>query len=393
MTQHFLAGAAVVALALGGTPEPPREVQLWRQGDNPTDFGVHRWTARSATEVLGRYCARGNLIPLDLEHNCSSKAQVESEKDPSKPPPITAGYATLEVRAGAPWLVFRWSEPAKEQIRTGQRLYLSPEYDVDRVTGEILSLDRVALVASPATHNARVLASAMRVRAGVNAMDPMILAALRAALGAEDPAAAKEAALALLAEMEKAAGGGESPAMAAEDAPPPAEEKPMQAAEPPAEEKKDEKPAMASTRAAAPAKVAASGKGADAAASLARLEARLDAAERDRLLEREGARLDPAVRVWAATQPFAVVKGLVGATPKPGSEVREHVSATRGPRDDAPPQREGYTLSELDARMGLNTSSPDVIRRDGTQIVYGALTRDAARARIAAKAAGKAAAK
>lgn len=131
---------------------PPKSLQLWNVGDNPTDYGVHRWTERSAQLVMAAYRERGNRLQIDIEHNAREPA----------PPGVTpelGGYADLELVGGAPWLRFDWSAPAVEQIATRQRLYLSPEYDVDEETGEIVGLVRVSLVGSPGTHFARVLAS------------------------------------------------------------------------------------------------------------------------------------------------------------------------------------------------------------------------------------------
>lgn len=131
--------------------DPPKEIQLWSLGENPTDYGVHKWTARSISEVLARYRERGNPILIDVEH---LGAQLEDGE-----PAPTGGYARLEVRSGAPWLKFEWSDYAQKQITSGQRRFLSPEYDVDRETGEILALYRVSLVADPGTHRARMLAT------------------------------------------------------------------------------------------------------------------------------------------------------------------------------------------------------------------------------------------
>jgi hypothetical protein len=156
---------------------PPVTAPLWRNGDNPTDFGVHRWTERSQREVMAAYETRGNRIMIDVEHAGSS---VEGE------PVVTGGYATLEIRGGEPWLDFDWSAYAVDQIQTRQRLYLSPEYDVDQKTSEIVRLYRVSLVADPATYNARVLASASNGAI----MNPTLAAILSLLGSVEDPEAA-----------------------------------------------------------------------------------------------------------------------------------------------------------------------------------------------------------
>lgn len=150
---------------------------------------MHSWTERSAQLVGDDFATRGNRVALDVEHLGADP--------PNGAPPPTAGYATLELRDGEPWLVFDWSAYAVEQIQTRQRLYLSPEYVVER--GEIVKLVRVSLVQDPATHNAPRLASnraqterttvvlASRMRAGRNGMDPQTKAKALDALIAKDP--------------------------------------------------------------------------------------------------------------------------------------------------------------------------------------------------------------
>lgn len=165
--------------------EPPREIQLWSAGDNPTDYGVHRWTERSLAEVCGRYNERGNPLLIDIEHNGAKLADSDE-------PTTTGGYARLEIRRGEPWLTFEWSDFGAAQIQSGQRRFLSPEYDVDPDTGEITALYRVSLVADPGTHRARMLAAANTEQGQRPMTLAMVLAALRAALAAEDPAVVKE---------------------------------------------------------------------------------------------------------------------------------------------------------------------------------------------------------
>jgi hypothetical protein len=279
--------------------EPPKEIQLWKAGDNPTDYGVHEWSERSAQSVIAWYNARGNPLQIDVEHNGAAPA------DPSEPGP-TGGYARLELRNGEPWLVFDWSAYAVDQIRTRQRLFLSPEYDVDRETGEIVRLVRVSLVADPGTHHARMLASASRTLAkGDTSMNLMlILAALKAALANEDPEAAKAGIASLIAEIEKMAGAGDA---GDAPAPPPPAEEPAAAAAPPdgdapaAEEDKDKMFASTPKKPATPATVKTGATAATPAADetpetirrLAKAEAdlaELKAAEDERKL---GERLEP----------------------------------------------------------------------------------------------------
>ena len=322
--------------------KPPAEVQLWSVGANATDYGVHVWSNRSVAEVLARYTERGNPLLVDVEHNGSTLKDGE--------PAVTAGYAKLEVRAGAPWLVFEWSDYGREQIESGQRRYLSPEYDVDKNTGEILALYRVSLVADPGTHRARMLASANTKER--RPMDlSVILAALRAALAAEDPAVAKESISNLLAELGKSAGDASAPAEAGADAGKPAGDDAGIGMAAAAEEDKgepdgDEKPAKVAA-AAAPSVVEVSG------AARAAVE-QIKAAQRDHLLATQGDRLEPSIRRWASAQPLEVVKGLLDATPAKLEPV-QRTTATRGATQGEPQRTpaEVAEAEEMDRAMGI----------------------------------------
>lgn len=308
--------------------EAPGEIQLWNVGDNPTDYGVHKWTERSQSEVVARYNERGNPLLIDVEHN---GANVDGE------PAVTGGYARLELRAGAPWLVFDWSAYAIDQIATRQRLFLSPEYDIDADSSEITKLYRVSLVADPGTYRARVLANSALssvTTQGVQ-MDPTLAAILGILNSVSDPAAAVEAIKGFVANLPGADDGGVSeptePVVA--DAPK-ADDKPAFAA---ADDDKDKKPVAAVAAAAAPVPtpppvpvpVAASAAESESVKAARSFALQSENALRDTILLRDGHRLAPSVRTWASSQPLEVVRGLCGAAPE---EVKPavRVAATRG---------------------------------------------------------------
>lgn len=350
---------------------PPAEIQLWSAGDNPTDYGVHRWTDRSVREVGGTYAARGNALLLDIEHNAAEPP------DPANPPP-TAGYARLELRAGEPWLVFDWSAIGAEQIRTGQRLYLSPEYEVDTKTSEIVRLVRVSLVSDPATHHARMLATAQRIRASGEPMDPKTVMAALEALEAGDATKALEVLKGLIAQ---AAGGGAAPpsapapeAAAAPAVPPPAGDMP------PEEEKK----AVAAKAPALPAKAPE----APAPDPVAVLASRVEGIERDALLARHSARLTEGQRMWASTQSLATVKGLIDASPEPSPAAPATKAGTRGAtagaRASALPADEKKALDE---RMGVRRIAAGV-QRTPNRVTFGVLTNEDAKKFLASRKAG-----
>ena len=363
--------ASTVAVA---EKTPPSEVRLWARGDNPTDYGVHRWTERSDRTVLARFNQRGNRILLDVEHNGAQLASGE--------PAATAGYAELELRNGEPWLVnIDWSAFGREQIETGQRLYLSSEYDVDPKTGEILALYRVSLVADPATHSARRLASIENTRmvasaAGGDTMDKALLAALKALVAQDDPATVKEGLVSLIGQLDKApeGGGGAAPAATAtEEEPSPAPAAPAAAA---TEEEPKPAPMAASAAPTQVVRVDASAVERAAATGVKQIED----AQRDHLIATKGDRLEPSIRRWASTQPLAVVRGLIDAAPEPATKPSAPAKPTRG----GPVAATAETSEVLEA-MGVRASTFRApYRRDDGAMVFPLNTPTTVRAHGAA---------
>jgi hypothetical protein len=333
----------VKAFALPEPKTPPEAMQLWDIGDNPTDYGVHRWTERSIAEVLERYNERGNPLMVDVEHNGAAK---EGE------PTVTGGYAKLEIRAGAPWLVFEWSAYAVEQIATGQRRFLSPEYDVDADTGEITKLYRVSLVADPGTHRARVLASTGNNKEKLHMNLAMILAALKAALAAEDAAVAKESIASLVAELSKMSESGAPAEEAVETASDEELKGDVQTAgDEVVQTAGEEMPEKAAAEEPKPEVAPASDDVVKCAADAVRT---VRNAQRDLLLQTDGDRLDPSIRVWASSQPYEIVKGLLAAAPARKGSV-QRTAATRGATHGnvaASAGLRGDELAQFQAAMG-----------------------------------------
>ncbi len=320
---------------------PPAEAQLWEVGSNGTDYGTHVWSERSAVEVMARYNERGNRLLLDIEHNGATLDDGE--------PAATAGYASLAIRDGAPWLIFDWSAAGAEQIATGQRRYLSGEYDVDPDTHEITKLYRVSLVADPGTYRARVLARAASplsvTQEGIQ-MDPTIAAIMALLDSVTDPAAAVDAVRGFVSNLP----GTDAPVddvtepMAA-DAPKPADKPAFASAD------DDKKPVAAAAPGAADSVVASAET---AHVKLARDYAlQSENALRDAILMRDGDRLAPSVRTWASSQKLEVVRGLIAAAPAEKVSSPSRVTATRG---------EGHGTGPASNR-GLQGAELEIIQR------------------------------
>lgn len=185
---------------------PPREFLIWPFGRTDTDYGASFFTERSAREVMGRYRKRGNRLSFDIEH--TSAADYRDHADTW----IGGGYFDLDLRADGLWAVnCDWSAEAARQIREGERLYFSPDFWQDKKTSEVLVLNHIALCTDPATHNARMLASASNRRKATAMNDKdllllgLLLMAARAALEVEDEAG-KAAAQKAAADIEAALG-------------------------------------------------------------------------------------------------------------------------------------------------------------------------------------------
>lgn len=356
--------AAVILAAQLADRVAPKEIPLWRAGANPTDYGVHVWNERSIAEVLARYNERGNPILIDVEHNGAKRSDGK--------PAETGGYARLEVRAGVPWLVFDWSDYGRQQIESGERRFLSPEYDVDKNTGEILALYRVSLVADPGTHRARMLATA----SNGEQMDPkVILAALRAALAAEDPAVAKESISNLVAELSKSVDGGDGgDAGGMTDPSPDDAAVTTDTGDDNADDSSDDnKDKMAATtkpsKKAEPAKPApvAQPKGDKVSAAADDAVRVIQNATRDHLLETQGGKLDPSIRRWASSQPLEVVRGLLGATPAKET-TKTRAKATQGGGVSGLSERELAMCAEkkIDPAKYAETRARIAARSNGT---------------------------
>jgi hypothetical protein len=209
---------AAVALAAAGPLRAPDRFRIWRAGANPGDYGELVYDDAADASVMGEYSRRGNLLVMDIEHALNPIANPTLNVND---PPMTAGYLALErvdtKRGPELWGVPRWSDCgreapvpdevccAKHQIESGQRCYVSPDWDIDLETRRPIRLNRVSLVAEPATWGINLLASASR--AGRQDMDQEQLraayaSAMKMAAGGDE--ASKAYCASLKASAEKA---------------------------------------------------------------------------------------------------------------------------------------------------------------------------------------------
>lgn len=182
----------------------PSRFLLWAPGELIGDFGRNVWDADAARMVMEAYKARGNRIPIDIEHNTNPKANPDY--DPANPPE-GGGYVDLvcEWKDDGPYLwldPIEWSDLGRREVETGSRRYFSPDWDYDTTTGRPVQLNVISLVQRPGTYNARLIASASPRR---RVMDETMRAALEAIMAIQDPAE-KDKALKAFLEAHKADG-------------------------------------------------------------------------------------------------------------------------------------------------------------------------------------------
>lgn len=158
----------------------PERLRIWRAGANVGDYGACNFTPASAAAVMADFEKRGNAGAIDVEHATNSVANPDY--DPAKPPP-GGGYYALELvdTADGPelWCSVRWSDYAIQQIESGERCYVSPDWLMDSVTREPSRLNKLSLVQEPGTFSIAMLAS--RASAEKTHMDLEKLKALIAA--------------------------------------------------------------------------------------------------------------------------------------------------------------------------------------------------------------------
>lgn len=303
------------------------------------------------------------------------------------------------------------NDPAVEEIVVHELLHLHFAPLSGTTKAEIVAEEQAVwaiqeAIAKVSSREAQMVARAMKAHAVQRApwrqkaasMDPKVMAAALDAIVKEDGKAALEILKGLLT---GAAGGGDAPAEEppAEDAPaeaaapapaPPEEEQPpMEAAATPEEPKAAAAPPKAAA-ATAPAKAMVV---ASAPAKPSPFETRLDNFERNTLLERQGHRLQPSVRAWAATLPLSIVQGLIAASPDEISAPRA-AQATRGAGHGM--QAHGAQLppdqaAELHRAMGIIPAGASNARVDeGGQFVRPIETPTQCRARLKAEQKGQA---
>ena len=374
MTRQRIHGSILAALTAGdgverGADGAPTAFRIWKAGPNPTDMGVHHFTAKSAELLMAEHEARGNELSFDVDHmSLNVEAPIENH--------AAVGWHKLEARGEPPefWAVeCRWTDAVKAGLTKDPPSwkYFSPAYDVSKETGEIVGYLNCAVTNNPATWSVTALATAQHARGHMN------LSAIAAALFGDDDDKKKEARaqVAGMNELEKKAWKAyQKAALDDEEKPKDGEEAATATDEPTDEQKKAAAKAAADDEEKKKAAVAATAS-ADTAALLAKLgesdrrlaglEAVKEKGDREKIL---AARPDltKAQREFLEKKPVDELAGLLALIPAPEADpaAAARVTATRGSHDGTQEVRAARLPpaenKELRERFGLSDEKATV---------------------------------
>lgn len=84
---------------------------------------------------------------IDYEHQTLNKAKN------GQPAPAAGWFRKLEMRPDGLYVIdARWTDNAKQMIKAGEYRFISPVFRFDPTTGDVLSLEGLALTNDPALH-------------------------------------------------------------------------------------------------------------------------------------------------------------------------------------------------------------------------------------------------
>lgn len=192
----------------------PVAVKIFDPGENKSTKGSVFFTARSAELIMTAFKERGMPLMWDYEHESTVPLEQRPVSASAGFGEASAHHSELELRGAdgagvdgfdqALWAIrIEWTDDARCQIVSGKRRQVSPAFDVERGTREIVGLASMALCFEGATNNGRILSPLDRRLHSRGQRMEQIIAALRAAIEAGDWEQVK----AVLASLEQAGGG------------------------------------------------------------------------------------------------------------------------------------------------------------------------------------------
>lgn len=124
--------------------ELPEWIQLLPAGICKTRDGREPWNNKNPEKILKAFQAFAMDLPGDYEH------QSMAGKEKTGPVGASGWIDKMEVRgAGEIWGRVKWTEQAAELISTRKYRYISPVFDYDKNTREIMNLVSFALTNNP----------------------------------------------------------------------------------------------------------------------------------------------------------------------------------------------------------------------------------------------------
>jgi hypothetical protein len=148
--------------------QAPREIRLFRRGENPSTKGSFLFDDTAAQKVMSAYERMGRRwVIADYDHGSLQRNPV----DPSRSA-RSAGKASLELRDGELWATnIQWTPSAKASIEAGEWPSVSPAFahGEDRRPTWLMNF---GLTGNPALHAPAELVAASALRAIFDPTDP-----------------------------------------------------------------------------------------------------------------------------------------------------------------------------------------------------------------------------
>lgn len=134
---------------------PPAEFRIFPAGHYETTKGIFKFTATSGREVMERFKAYGNELPLDYGHAMHMPISLDPAESGK-----AAGWFTPELRGAELWATnVRYTHRAEKMLRDREYRYFSPTF-LHSEDGEIQELWSIALTNQPATTRMKPLMAA-----------------------------------------------------------------------------------------------------------------------------------------------------------------------------------------------------------------------------------------
>ena len=139
----------------GSAQEAPTEFQLFKTGLNDTEKGTFVFSERSAQSVIAEWKRRGNRLTGDYEHETLLVAKRGGKAVAS------CKSWVPEVRADGLWATkAKWTRIAKGEIEDGLYNFVSPLFEYDDASMEVLSIINFGLTNLPARNGIAPLLAA-----------------------------------------------------------------------------------------------------------------------------------------------------------------------------------------------------------------------------------------